>query len=225
MEWFSSWMSEDVPLEIACRCAWKVTLFAVIRLCSWVGSLVDSKAASSRARIVALFATKKLFSWMSLHVDSKVFSSCARIVALCANKGLLSAVNSHMGFQLGRCNTREVALVAIVFFLCIMMIIVDFGHLGNFRYFLQRVQEASVNCWNWREHGHLYCIEWKWKWRPWNAIQSTKTTPNNPKSILGTKILNASQNCKNTISSATQKVSNIEFKQKWYRCVCVELNK
>ena len=63
-----------VYLEVTCRRAGEVTLFAMIRLCSWVGSLVVSKIASC----------------------------CARKVALCANKGLLPAVNQHVGFQAGR---------------------------------------------------------------------------------------------------------------------------
>ena len=76
---------------------------------------------------------------MGSQVDSKATSCCAREVALCANKGLLSAVNQYMSFQEGRCVTREVAFVAIVFFLCIRMILVDFGHLVY-----QRVLRVSV---------------------------------------------------------------------------------
>ena len=65
-------------------------------------------------------------------MDYKDIRYCARVVALCTNKGLLSAVNQHVGFQLGRSVTRVATLVAIVFFRCIGMDVVDFGHLRNF---------------------------------------------------------------------------------------------
>ena len=67
-------MSEQVLFEISCHFARVVTLFAIVRPFTGVGS----------------------------HVDSKVASCCARVVALCASKGLLSAVNSHVSFHVGR---------------------------------------------------------------------------------------------------------------------------
>ena len=67
------------------------------------------------AGVVTLFAMKRLFSCMGSHVDSKVVSSCVREVALCANKRLLSAVNLHVDFQVRMCLGWAAALVAIVF--------------------------------------------------------------------------------------------------------------
>ena len=67
------------------------------------------------AGVVTLFAMKRLFSCMGSHVDSKVVSSCVREVALCANKRLLSAVNSHVDFRVRMCLGWAAALVAIVF--------------------------------------------------------------------------------------------------------------
>ena len=65
-------------------------------------------------------------------MDSKPVRLIARVVALQTNKRFLSAVNSHMGFQIEKFGTRLAALIAIVIFLYIRMVLVDFGHLGKF---------------------------------------------------------------------------------------------
>ena len=146
---FYPWLSENVPLEVTCRCAGIVALFATTRLISRVDSQVDFKAASFSARVVALRADKRFFS----------------------------AMISQVFFQHGRCVRWEAALVAFVSFLYIRMDLVEFGHLEKFWLMiyvfsvcwgLQSIGITVKKVVIWPE---LFCK--KWKWRDWKFILIT----------------------------------------------------
>ena len=121
-------MDEHVNLEITCRFAGKLALFANVRLFTGVGS----------------------------HVASKSASCCARVVALCTNKGLLSAVNSHVSFQAGGVIARIAALVALVIFLCISLNFVHFELACHFEIFLfWRVLYVTMLWDDWRRKSNF----------------------------------------------------------------------
>ena len=100
-------MSEDVPLQMTCRFAGIVTLFATIRLFTGVGSKMAFETTSC----------------------------CARVVALWTTQGFLSTVNQHVSFQPRRCVAWVAALFAILTFLSIMLKIVDIELSGHVEYF------------------------------------------------------------------------------------------
>ena len=138
-------MSEDVLLQMTCRFAGIVTLFATIRLFTGVGSKMAFETTSC----------------------------CARVVALWTTQGFLSIVNQHVSFQPRRCVAWVAALFAIVTFLSIMLKLFHFELAGHFEiYFFWRVRYLTMLWDDWFKKSGLervFCK--KWKWQSWLASQ------------------------------------------------------